>query len=262
MPMGIYKDLIDIPPLNILLVEDNKINQMIAKKLLDKKGHKVTIANNGQEAVNIASSHFFDVILMDLHMPVMDGHTATKKIRQLSEPYNSVPIVAMTALTQNEQSEECKKSGMNGFLTKPFHPQDMDNVLYSFTNDNYILRNYDIHNEKEGDYEFLQTIISEFGEEYCKDYAVDVIKELDQLVEDLSDYIKHNETGNIISKAHDIRGLSANLGMEESKSISRTIELNAEKFTPKSLEKHYKSLTSTLKIEKDQLNHFLNQINA
>ena len=104
--------------LNILLAEDNRINQKVASRLLERDGHIVTIANNGAEAVEIWSSSHFDVILMDGQMPVMDGFAATREIRW-REHDGRIPIIAITAYTLAEDVERCLATGMDGYVSKP-----------------------------------------------------------------------------------------------------------------------------------------------
>lgn len=108
--------------LRVLLAEDNKINQIIATKILEKHGCTVTIANNGLEAVNaVESVGSFDLILMDVQMPVMDGLEAVTKIRHNERgSENHIPIIAMTAHAMNGDEEMCLSVGMDAYLTKPF----------------------------------------------------------------------------------------------------------------------------------------------
>ena len=102
----------------LLLVDDNAINQQVAKGLLESQGYDVELADNGQLAVNAALSKVFDVVLMDIQMPVMDGLAATKKIR---ETYNDqqLPIIAMTAHAMSGDKEKSLAAGMNAHITKP-----------------------------------------------------------------------------------------------------------------------------------------------
>lgn len=103
----------------ILLVEDYPVNQIVARKHLEMAGHTVFIAENGKEAVKKCSEEEFDLILMDLQMPVMDGFKATRLIRELKNSNNNVPILAMTANAMETAQTSCLESGMNDIITKP-----------------------------------------------------------------------------------------------------------------------------------------------
>jgi CheY-like chemotaxis protein len=109
--------------LKILLVEDNLLNQRIVMFSLKKYNHDVTIANNGLEAVEKFNEARFDVILMDIMMPVMDGLEATVKIREVEEiqkPDKRTPIIALTANTMDNDRTTCLSYGMDEFMSKPF----------------------------------------------------------------------------------------------------------------------------------------------
>jgi CheY-like chemotaxis protein len=114
------------PTLRILLCEDNKVNQRVATRMLETLGHHVTIAADGRAAVDHFRQSSFDVVLMDLMMPEVDGVEATLRIRELEEPgAPRVPIVALTASAFREDIERCRKAGMDGFLSKPFVRQSL-----------------------------------------------------------------------------------------------------------------------------------------
>ena len=106
----------------ILLAEDNLLNQEIAQELLTDEGFKVIIANNGKEAVNLVNDEDFDVVLMDMQMPEMDGLEATMKIRETFAS-DTLPILAMTANAGEEDRERCLKAGMDAHITKPIDPE-------------------------------------------------------------------------------------------------------------------------------------------
>jgi signal transduction histidine kinase/CheY-like chemotaxis protein len=113
-------------PLRILLAEDNLANQKMALYLLQKWGHGVEITNNGREAVELVSSQDFDLVLMDVQMPIMDGFQATAAIRALADPAKArLPIIAMTAHSMKGDKERCLAAGMDDYLTKPICSQDM-----------------------------------------------------------------------------------------------------------------------------------------
>ncbi|MEC9263404.1 MAG: ATP-binding protein, partial [Pseudomonadota bacterium] len=109
---------VELPgPVNILVVEDNLINQEVIKEQLTGLGMKITLANNGLEAVEQVREKTFDMVLMDVQMPVMDGYTATREIRQLGI---AVPIIALTAAAMFEDKQKALASGMNDHLSTPF----------------------------------------------------------------------------------------------------------------------------------------------
>jgi len=108
-------------PLNILLADDDRVNQRVALGVLEKHGHRVTAVNTGAEAVTQIRQNRFDVVLMDLEMPIMDGVSATKKIRawESANGHPRITIIAMTGRTIDCEWDKCRKAGMNDFLTKP-----------------------------------------------------------------------------------------------------------------------------------------------
>ena len=110
----------------ILIVEDNKINQMVTKKLLDKSEHSCRIAENGLEAISWVKKEKFDLILMDIHMPVLNGFDASKKIRELGI---LTPIIALTASDKNEIINEMAINGINDVLVKPFEIKDLQLMI-------------------------------------------------------------------------------------------------------------------------------------
>ncbi len=113
-------------PLKILLAEDNPVNQRLGLRLLEKRGHSVMLAENGRQALAALSTGSFDLLLMDLQMPEMDGIEATAEIRRLERQTNHhIPIIAMTAHAMKGDRERCLEAGMDGYVTKPLHPQHL-----------------------------------------------------------------------------------------------------------------------------------------
>lgn len=119
--------------LRILLAEDNVVNQRLADKMLTRQGHSVVIVNNGMEALESFKSENFDMILMDIQMPVMDGVQATHLIRQ-TEGGQKIPIIAMTAHAMTGDKEKYIACGMNGYLTKPFRKKELIELIAQFSN--------------------------------------------------------------------------------------------------------------------------------
>ncbi|QDT25533.1 Sensory/regulatory protein RpfC [Gimesia panareensis] len=122
--------MISLPPLRILVAEDGMSNQRLVKALLEKWGHTVCIAENGRIAVDCCHCEPFDLILMDVTMPEMDGLTATRCIREQEVLTGQhIPIIAMTARAMPADIKKCLQSGMDGYLAKPLHKQDLETAI-------------------------------------------------------------------------------------------------------------------------------------
>ncbi len=116
--------------MRILLAEDNVVNQTLALRLLGKLGHQVDVANNGQEALDLHERNRYDIILMDVQMPIMGGFDATARIREREAAgVPHTPVIAMTAHAMKGDRERCLKAGMDGYLSKPVHAPDLVEVL-------------------------------------------------------------------------------------------------------------------------------------
>ncbi|MCP4547738.1 MAG: response regulator [bacterium] len=107
---------------HILVAEDNLVNQKVITRMLEKKGYEITIASDGVVALKLTEEQDFDLILMDCHMPNMNGYEATRKIR-LRDGHNSIPILALTANAVNEARDSCLRAGMDDFISKPINPK-------------------------------------------------------------------------------------------------------------------------------------------
>ena len=119
-------------PLRVLVAEDNRVNQRVAVGMLEYLGHTVTLAANGAEALDALQEASFDLVLMDVNMPVLDGLEATRRIRSGSARCNKTPIVALTANAIEGDREVCLAAGMDGYLAKPFTKEELASVVSLF----------------------------------------------------------------------------------------------------------------------------------
>jgi PAS domain S-box-containing protein len=127
--------------LRILLVEDNKINQVLATKLLEKWGHSSSVASNGKEALSTLEREKFDLVLMDVQMPEMDGIQATRMIREKEkETGNHIPIVAMTAYAMDSDRVRCLEAGMDAYVSKPINVQELFKTVESLVTEKTVTR--------------------------------------------------------------------------------------------------------------------------
>ena len=117
----------------VLLVEDNTINVLVGKQILEKANLKVEVAGDGLLAVNMVKQERFDIVLMDIQMPIMDGYKASKEIRKFNK---NIPILALSASIFMEVKDKMEECGMNGFIVKPFDPEDLLNQIAHFTKSN------------------------------------------------------------------------------------------------------------------------------
>ncbi|MEE3243157.1 MAG: response regulator, partial [Bacteroidota bacterium] len=116
----------DLTNQRILIVDDNKINRMVTRRVLEKQHAQVFEAQNGEEALERVRKHHFDLILMDINMPGMNGYETTKEIRVFDK---TIPIIALTAAEANYIKQKAKESGMNDVITKPYNLSQFSKVI-------------------------------------------------------------------------------------------------------------------------------------
>jgi len=130
--------------LSVLLVEDNPVNQRLAARLLEKRGHRVVVAANGREALGALGKNAFDLVFMDVQMPEMDGLEATAAIREKERlSGNHQAVIALTAHAMKGDQERCLAAGMDGYLSKPIHAQELDAIL-----ETYLARRAEVRKQK------------------------------------------------------------------------------------------------------------------
>jgi CheY-like chemotaxis protein/HPt (histidine-containing phosphotransfer) domain-containing protein len=122
--------------LRILLTEDNPVNQKVARRILEVEGHSIHVAENGREAVEAIRASAFDLVVMDIQMPVMDGYEATAAIREWEKPSGRrIPILALTARALEGDRERCLEAGMDGYVTKPIRARKLLDAIDELTRD-------------------------------------------------------------------------------------------------------------------------------
>lgn len=135
IPAGSAQPSVLVTPRRLLLAEDVELNRDIIRTMLERDGHQVVVAGDGLEAVNLASQSRFDMVLMDIHMPVMDGIEATRLIRDLDSGNRGMPILALTANVMLTEQEKCLDAGMDGVLMKPVEWDRLRVAIERFTSD-------------------------------------------------------------------------------------------------------------------------------
>ncbi|GEM_PF-1334208 len=231
--------------LHILVVEDNEINQEVARAMLEHHGFDVTIAEHGKAAIELLSDNQFDLILMDVQMPEMDGYQATAAIRD-NPAYKNLPIIAMTANVMPHDIEKCIETGMNDHLSKPIDEQAMLTTLATWLgkeinvnklieteytevaaepeqhnaeinqdllNASYVNANYAL-SQVSGN----QSLITRLQQKFIKDFRAS-----DHLMQNL---FVQGELEQIQKLAHSIKGVSGNLGLEKLHLTCKLLETN------------------------------------
>jgi two-component system sensor histidine kinase/response regulator len=189
----------------ILLVEDNAVNQRIAQRTLQKLAADVTIANNGAEALERIAETAFDAVLMDCQMPVMDGFTATRRIRELERTNGRgmrLPIIALTANVMSEDRENCIAAGMDAHLGKPMEPAQLIHCLSRYLKPDALRTEVDmtaLHKLTGGDTEFERELVETF------------ISSGDQCLSEIVLALNTYDFDTIGKRAHALKGASANI---------------------------------------------------
>jgi PAS domain S-box-containing protein len=206
-------------PIHLLLVEDNRVNQIVATNFLKKWGIDVMIANNGREAVDKIQSKAYDIVLMDLQMPEMDGYEATRRIRSMNHDvyFKNVPIVALTASAMLDIKYKVIEFGMNDFVSKPFQPEDLQAIISKYV----ITREQALEVERSPRTLDLD-LYTEGDPEFKRELAGMLLKNIEELGTSLKEAI-HERDPAIFSRAcHKIKTTVSMLGdMEFSAVIDR-----------------------------------------
>jgi CheY-like chemotaxis protein len=221
----------------VLLVEDNAVNQKVAQRFLERLGCEVELTENGEQCIRAWERGRFDVVLMDIQMPVMDGYTATRLIRERECIDRRTPIVALTANAMTGQLERCLSAGMDGLLTKPIAIERLREVLDRYA---VAVREDEVLAETEvaalvaapaqppavdvaqlaelagEDREFVQSVVMSFE------------KSMAQLLATMHAAASHGEAQQLARAAHQVKGAAANLHATVLSSLAADLEANAK----------------------------------
>ncbi|GAB6189693.1 hypothetical protein JCM30566_14340 [Marinitoga arctica] len=247
--------------IKILYVDDNEINREVGKLIIESFGPTVITIENGRESIEILKNSYFDMVFMDIQMPIMDGYETTKKIREFNK---SIPIIAMTAHAMQLYKEKAIKSGMNDFITKPIEKNTVLQIIKKYCKDIKIRNienkkleqdlidiNYYTHfNEKD----FMKRVLNK------KSLA---LKILDKYIDDTEKNIKNlkialdkKEEKEIKFYAHTVKGSSKNVSANQLAIIAERIEKYKD---IKEAIKDYSNLLKEFKNLKEEINKFLKE---
>jgi CheY-like chemotaxis protein/HPt (histidine-containing phosphotransfer) domain-containing protein len=237
---------------SILLVEDNDINRLYAGSILKMWGCPFDTAENGEVAIEKLKNSHFDLILMDIQMPVMDGFEATKVIRQWSNEKGKVPIVALTANATQRDIDKCITLGMNDCLTKPFTQEDLLKVLHKYLGNKFhvvesVSRTSSNHHVDRIDFSYLEKV-SGNNKEFIREIADAFIKSIPNSIQELENNVENENWIELARVAHKIKPSITLLGVHNLKDKIVKLEEEAKLHkNPWQLTKLSKEVSTELK---------------
>lgn len=211
-------DLLSFEPLSILLVEDNEINRLYASALLKKWNCKVELAEDGKQALDKLAHSMFDLILMDVQMPVMDGLEATRLIRSGPAPANQIPILALTANASVKDADKCLETGMNDCISKPFTPEQLFRRIQKFRplkpvagQEKLVNLKY-LHDASQQDAGFVDSMVKA------------IITNLPESITTIREHTDQKNWVKVAEAVHRIKSSLRMIGLEESRKNASRIE--------------------------------------
>ncbi len=189
---------------SILLVEDNKINQFLARTMLQKKGHTVELASDGEEALSKLQDAQYDMIITDVQMPGMDGYQLTTQIRTtLPPPVCHTPVIALTAYESTSEKEKAKEAGMTDFLTKPYLPEQLYDMISKHLNQTVtVIQQYDFDSDEI--YDNLLTIMAGDRKETSNLIGM-FAHQFPELLSDMNNRVMEDDAKGLFRAAHKIK---------------------------------------------------------
>jgi signal transduction histidine kinase/DNA-binding response OmpR family regulator len=223
-------------PLRVLLAEDNQVNQKLASTMLQKRGHQVTVAGDGTEALEILRRREFDLVLMDVHMPRLGGFEATAAIRaaERERADNShLPIIALTALAMSGDREACLKSGMDAYVSKPISPADLFGTLerlFPNRSGNAASRTTTPHPTRVGvpvvDVARLESNL-ENDPDLIRSIVEAFLRDLPQREIEMAEALTHGDSPTLARSAHTVKGLLLTFGATPAADVALRLEILA-----------------------------------
>jgi len=260
------KTLKEIPRLKILVAEDNPMNQKVIRTLLEKNGHDLVIAKNGKEAVDTYKKENFDVVLMDMEMPEMDGLTATRIIREYEKENNKkTPIIAMTAHAIAEFKKKAFDSGMDDYIVKPFNFTGFFKTISKYIDkENLVLKDKEPEikedkNKKNSDIKAegfdFESAIERLGgdKDLHKTLCKMFVEEIDELLVKLKDLYDKKEWVELGNTAHYIKGSAGTIGDEKLRELAYNLEKSGRNEVVENIPDNYENLYNRMKDSKNLL---------
>ncbi len=213
----------------LLVVEDNLVNQKVAARILEKAGHTVDVVGDGALALEAIGKRAYDMVFMDIQMPVMDGYAATAEIRKMAPEFSELPIIAMTAHAMKGDREKCIASGMDDYIPKPVKPKELLEMVHRWAGTRVIRPSpgkvhYPAGPDLPVDMKRLKVLTA--GDEDFKKEIIDLfLEDTRRHLTLLKGAINVEDSSQVEGTAHSVKGAAANMGAEKVRKLSHDIEL-------------------------------------
>ena len=238
---------------HILLVEDNRINRMMAEEMLDEIGFDIDMAVNGKESVNAVKNIKYDLILMDMQMPVMDGLEATRIIKKMASDgdIGNVPIIALTANAMEGDRNRCLEAGMDDYLSKPVKKADLNIVIAKWLEPN-------TEEEKDGNKEFPvldEDFLYHYRDIMGKKFITGVeefLKNTQEIINNIIEACNKGDVKTIKILAHSLKSSSAMLGAMELSRLAEILETDVHDMVENRGRAHPQNINADIAIDMDK----------
>lgn len=253
---------VELQPMNILVVDDNELNRVIVKRLLGDRGHLVDTAVNGEDALKVLHAKGYDLVLMDVNMPVMDGIEATREIKKIDSHIADTPVVALTATTQKSILDKCEDAGMAGHVLKPIDKAALFKVLAKYGKARppgekafEAVKAKDESGIKSG-FERVTDLIDQLGPDYALSMVDKFLVAIDESLAKLKPAVKQEDYAVSFQIIHDLTGMAGNIGLDKTYRFLKEMEEVALRKTGP-LDSMYDLVMDIYAEEKDQIELFI-----
>jgi CheY-like chemotaxis protein len=245
----------------ILLAEDNLINQKVTMKILNTFGFNVSSVCDGLEAVNAILNEEYDLVLMDLQMPNVDGFTATQKIRSLPNSKRDIPIIALTAHALMGDKEKCLNAGMTDYISKPVSGQELVKKIDALLDIRKVESSVNEVQHKHSpllDKDRLKNV-SLGDKEFEKDLLISFLSDLDDKYNHLTELLANHDLAKIVEIVHSIKGSSYSIGAVKVGDEAYAIELSGKNKDWVNIDARLEKFNNIIKETSREINNYINQ---
>jgi two-component system, sensor histidine kinase and response regulator len=249
-----------VSALNVLLAEDNAVNQLVATRIIEKLGHRVTVVANGRDAVAAVQNGKFDLVAMDVQMPEMDGLDATVAIRLWEKTQGThIPIVAMTAHAMKGDRERCLAAGMDGYTSKPIRITDLEQVIRELmSTPGSVKKNVSQPRQAHGviDHEALLAGVDGNRRLLCELVSV-FLEDSPKQIAQIQEAIRRGDSKELARAAHTLKGSIGNFAAKRAFAAAQRLEATSRSGDLRTVDDEFAALEVELTVLDTELRKFL-----